>query len=99
MVGETTARINLGIAGTAYGAEWGNFNFGEGEWSSFAGPFTDLGTAIPVAGPDPEALTPKTWKPRRKLRYARMKITLSGQASQVSIRGLELFTRQDGRLV
>ena len=99
MIGEAAARMELAIASTAYGAEWGNFNWGEGEWSSFAGPFEDLGVAIPAAGPDPEALHPKVWHPRRKIRYARLRIRLNGQASQASVRALELFARQDGRLI
>jgi hypothetical protein len=99
MVAGPGTKVELGFGSTPWGAEWGAFNWAEAEWASFSGPFTALGEAIPVAKADPEGLFPKVWHPRRKVRYARLKITLSGPASIFSLRMLELFVRQDGRVI
>lgn len=91
--------IELAIVNSAYGAEWDEFNWDEGEWAEAFGPFSSLGASIPLAKADPEAQVPKIWPVGRKLRYARMKITLNGPASEASIRALELFVRSDGRII
>lgn len=99
MVAGPDTRLELSFGSTSYGTEWGAFLWGGADWTSATGPFSSLGVAIPPAGADPDALFPKTWRVGRKVRYARMKVTLEGPApSQLSIRALETFVRLDGRL-
>lgn len=100
MVAGPETRLELSFGSTSYGTEWGAFDWGEADWTSSTGPFAALGDSIPVAGADPDALFPKTWRVGRKVRYARIKVTLEGPApSQLSIRALELFVRADGRII
>lgn len=99
MVAPPDTTIDVGFNGSAYGAEWGAFNWGEVDWVSGTGSFEDLGASIPPAKADPESVDPKIWHVGRKVRFARMRISLSGPASQLSIRAIELFVRLDGRAV
>jgi hypothetical protein len=92
-------KIELSIGSTPYATEWGAFNWGEANWANATGPFTSLGESIPPAKADPEGVVPKVWRVGKKIRFARMKITLNGPASQVSFRMLELFVREDGRVI
>lgn len=93
------SRMLVGFASASVVAQWGAFNWGEGFWGSVADEFGDLGDAVPVpAGPDPQASTSKTWHVGRKVRFARMKIELSGPAVRASIRSVELAVRPDGRV-
>ena len=99
MTGSPDARLQLSFAETPYGgAYWDEFNWDEADWSEAGGGFDQL-TPLRPAGPDPEALTPAVWRVRRKVRFARVKVTLVGSANEVSLRALELFVRQDGRLI
>lgn len=98
MVAPQHTKLLLAFGETPYGPEWGSFDWAEADWTSATGPFSDLGDSIPVAEADPEALFPKTWRVGRKVRYVRLKITLDGPASQVSLRALELAVRLDGRV-
>lgn len=89
--------LSMGFNATSFaGAEWGEFNWGESAWASTGGSFTVLEGTAP---PDPEALTPHVWRVGRKVRYARVNISLSGPASDLSIRALELFIRPTGRTI
>jgi hypothetical protein len=99
MVAGPATKIELSIGSTPYGSEWGAFNWAEGNWTAATGPFTGLGESIPPAKADPEAIVPKTWRVGKKIRFCRMKIALNGPASQVSLRALELFVREDGRVI
>lgn len=98
LVANAGTEFELLFGESPYGSEWGNFNWGEGVWTAATGEFVSLGEAIPPAGPDPQGLTPKTWRVTRKVRYARVKMVLNGPASEASIRALELAVRPSGRV-
>jgi hypothetical protein len=71
MVSGLDTRLVMSFGSTAYGTEWGAFNWGEANWTESTGPFAALGDSIPVAGADPDALIPKTWRVGRKVQGAR----------------------------
>jgi hypothetical protein len=95
MVGPPETKLHMAFGDTSYAAEWDEFDWDEAEWADDGGAFTDLEGEAP---PDPEALNPHKWRVRRKVRFARVRIYLTGPASTVSLRSLELFTRSSGRL-
>lgn len=100
--GGGATELVMEFGSTSFGPTWGGTTWGGSVWVSATGPFAALGEAIPAATADPEALTPRTWRVGRKVRYARVKVSLSAPVtppSYLSIRALELFVRQDGRLI
>lgn len=94
----SSALLVLSFGDTAFGAtKWNEFNWDEANWAAAGGPFEALEGGAP---PDPEAIKPHTWRVTRKVRYARVMVSLQGSgATDVSLRQLELFVRQDGRLI
>jgi hypothetical protein len=93
-------KVLLGFANSQFtGPLWGHFNWGQARWGPTVGPFLDLGESTPPATLDPEGAVPKVWRVNRKLRYATMQAKLSGVSARFSIRGFELFVREDGRLI
>lgn len=95
MVGPLECKLTMAFGTTSYSTEWDEFEWDEADWAEDGGDFSDLEGAAP---PDPEALFPHKWRVRRRVRYARVKVSLTGPAAQVSLRSLELFTRASGRL-
>lgn len=95
MVATPEGKLHMAFGATPYGAEWDEFDWDEAEWADDGGVFTDLEGTAPA---DPDALHPHTWRVRRKVRFARVRVYLTGPASTVSLRSLELFTRSSGRL-
>lgn len=75
---------------------WGRFVWGVGTWASPGSASYEV-----LSGPAPESLDaskPHAWYPLRKRRTIRLRLTCSQAVSQLAIKTLELFVRQDGRL-
>jgi hypothetical protein len=97
MSGGPDAKLAMSFGSTPFaGTFWDEFNWDEADWSEAGGPFTTLEGTAPA---DHEALNPHTWRVTRKVRFARVKVTLEGNPSKLSLRALELFVRLDGRLI
>lgn len=95
MVAPGDSALLMSFGSTRWGTRWGEFVWGKAKWAAGSGPFQQLPGEAP---PDPQALNPFRWRVKRKVRYARVKVTLKGPAGSVSLRTLELFTRSSGRL-
>jgi hypothetical protein len=96
MVAPLASGLVMSFGATAFGTEWDEFDWNQAEWADAGGAFSELEGE---AKPDPSALRPHIWLVGSKVRYARVKVSLNGTASQVSLRALELFVRADGRLI
>ncbi len=91
-----TSGLILSVGSTPFSVEWDEFDWDEADWTEATGPFKALEGE---AKSDPEALHPFVWRVGRKIRYARVKVELKGSANNLSLRALELFVRQDGRVI
>lgn len=96
MVAPLASGLVMGFGATVFGTEWDEFDWDEAEWADATGAFSELEGE---AKADPSALRPHVWLVSEKVRYARVRVSLNGTASQVSLRALELFVRADGRLI
>lgn len=95
MVAPAGSGLQMSFGDTRWGTRWGEFLWGKAKWVGGGGPLKLLEGLAP---PDAEGRSPFSWRVRRKVRYARVKVTLKGPAGSVSLRSLELFTRSSGRL-
>lgn len=95
MIAPSASYLKMEFGSTAFGtAKWDEFSWDEAVWAGTGGDFDELEGHAP---PDPGALKPFTWHPRRKVRFARVKVSQVGPSSSTSIRSLELAVRLDGR--
>lgn len=95
LVAPGDSALVMSFSSTSWGTRWNEFLWNKANWIGGGGPFNKLEGEAP---PDAEALHPFTWRVRRRVRFARVKVDLKGPAGSVSLRSLELFTRSSGRL-
>lgn len=75
---------------------WGAFIWGVGTWAS-----TALGSYEALTGeapPSANGIKPYSWRPHRKRRLVRFRLTCTEAAAELRLKGLELFVRAAGRL-
>lgn len=74
---------------------WGQFDWGEGVWSSGGQVFSVLSN--PGDAPESSGRKPHTWHLNRKRRYLRLRFSLSGSAANLKLRSVELFVRASNK--
>ena len=77
------------------GTEWGLFDWGEADWTPPFGEIVALDGSAPV---DVAAANPFVWWVRKKASYVRFRLKVSGATARLSIRSLEMFVRDAGRM-
>lgn len=77
------------------GTEWGLFDWGEADWTPIFGRIVPLDGSAPV---DVAASNPFTWWVRKKASFVRFRFKVTGGTSRLSIRSLEMFVRDAGRM-
>ncbi len=77
------------------GTQWGLFDWGGADWAFPFGTIFALEGEAPV---DVAAAKPFVWWVRKKARYARFRLRAKGASSRLSIRSVEVFVRDAGRI-
>ncbi len=77
------------------GSEWGLFDWGGSDWTPAFGELVALEGEAP---PDVGASHPYVWWVRKKASFVRFRLKVSGGTSRLSLRSLEMFVRDAGRM-
>ncbi len=83
---------------TTVGSKWGQFTWGTDQWSAGGLGQVALESIGGPAPENPDGNYPFTWRLRKKARFVRFQLVAPTTSSWLSLRGLELIVRSDGRI-